>query len=58
MFPAMMILSNLTRRIWRRPNVIVAAPRFDFSDARSAYEQHATATADVRSTRALFGKHR
>jgi len=55
MFPAMMILVNLARRFWRQPEPAeVPPPRFDFSEARDAYEAHATATDDVRSMRKTF----
>ncbi len=59
MFPAMMILGNLARRLWRTPPAPVEdTPRFDFSDARDAYEAHATATDDVRSMRKTFSRRR
>lgn len=59
MFPAMMILGNLYRRLWRQTAAPVEdTPRFDFSDARDAYEQHATATEDMRTTRAQFRTRR
>lgn len=59
MFPAMMILGNLYRRLWRQTAAPAKdAPRFDFSDARDAYEAHTKATDDVRSTRAQFRKRR
>lgn len=59
MFPAMMILGNLARGLWRtEPAPVEAPPRFDFSEARDAYEQHATATNDMRSTRNTFRRRR
>jgi hypothetical protein len=64
MFPAMMILGNLARRMWRPaaqahvPEHGAESPRFDFSDARDAYEQHATATDDMRAARSVFRKRR
>lgn len=60
MFPAMLILTNLADRfgkaLSRRQDETVIAPRFDFSDARDAYEHHATPTEDMRRTRFQFRK--
>ena len=59
MFPAMLILGNLAGRIWRRPaSPSAEPPRFDFSEARDAYEQHATPTDDLRPVRTMFSKRR
>jgi hypothetical protein len=59
MFPAMLILGNLANRICRRPaSPSAEPPRFDFSEARDAYEAHATPTDDLRPVRAMFSKRR
>ncbi len=62
MFPAMMILNNLARRMWRPSAQPTApneeSPRFDFSDARDAYERHATVTDDIRASPPVFRKRR
>lgn len=64
MFPAMMILNNLARRMWRpaapapAPAPNEESPRFDFSDARDAYEQHAPVKDDIRAARPVFRTRR
>ena len=60
MFPAMMILGNLARRFWHQPEPAEPPPppRFDFSEARDAYEHHASPTDGMRNTRSFFRKRR